>query len=250
MKRSLGIGALLACVLCAGAANAAFIRVENLILTAEGGFTPRILPRHSYAPIEFKGQANLRAVDGSLPSAVQQIVLDFDRDGRLSTAGLPVCDPVALAETTPAEARSRCAGAIVGSGRVGAMIAMESGPPVTVRSPLTVFNGPRQGGRPTAVLHAQTTVPARQTFVIAAPIQRRGGEFRYRTTIEVPPIAAGRGALTHIDGTIGRRYRSGGVKRSYVSARCSDNVMRTHGRLTFADGLIIDGSLELGCTFR
>ncbi len=249
MKRLLGIGALLACVLCTGAAHAALIRIENLILTADGGFTPRILPRNSFAPISFEGHANLKAVDGGQPSAVRQIVLDFDRDGRLSTAGLPVCDPAALVEATPAEARARCPKAIVGSGRVSAMIGL-SGGVVTVSSPLTIFNGPRQAGHPTAVLHARTTVPAVQTFAITVPIERRPGEFRNRATIDVPPIAAGMGSLIHIDATVGRRYRFGGSKRSYVSARCSDNVLRTHGRLTFADGLVIDGSIDRGCTFR
>jgi hypothetical protein len=243
------MGALLACVLCAGVADAALVRVENLILTADGGFTPRLLPQHSFAPISFEGHANLRAVDGGQPTAVRQIVLDFDRDGRLSTAGLPVCDPAVLVESTPAEARARCSKAVVGSGRVTAMIGL-SGGPITASSPLTIFNGPRQAGHQTAVLHARTTVPAVQTFVITVPIERRPGEFRYRATIDVPPIAAGLGSLTHIDATVGRRYRSGGSKRSYVSARCSDNVLRTHGRLTFADDLVIDGSIDRGCTFR
>lgn len=250
LKRLMGMGALLVCVLCAGTAGAALIRFDNLILTANGGFTPRILPRHSFAPIEFQGQANLRAVDGGLPLATRQILLDFDHDGRLSTAGLPVCDPAALVEATPAVARARCADAIVGRGTVAAMIAVEGGAPVMARSPLTIFNGPRQEGHPTAILHARTTVPATQTFVITVPIERRRGDFRYRATIEVPPIAAGRGSLTHVDGRVGRRYRFRGSERSYVSARCSDNVLRTHGRLTFVDGSIVDGTLELGCTFR
>lgn len=237
------------CVLCTGAADAALVRFENLILTADGGFTPRNLPRHSYAPISFEGHANLRAVDGGRPQAVRQIVLDFDRDGRLSTAGLPVCDPAALVEATPDEARARCPRAIVGDGRVDAMIAL-SGGAVMAGSPLTIFNGPRQEGHPTAVLHARTTVPSIQTFVITVPIERRPGEFRYRVTVDVPPIAAGMGSLTHIDATVGRRYRFGGARRSYVSARCSDNVLRTHGRLTFAEGLLIDGSIDKGCTFR
>jgi hypothetical protein len=86
--------------------------------------------------------------------------------------------------------------------------------------------------------------------VITVPIERRGGEISYRTTVDVPPIAAGLGSLTHIDATVGRRYRFRGSKRSYVSARCSDGVLRTHGRLTFADAMIIDGTIDKACTAR
>ena len=240
----------MACVLCTGAADAALVRIENLVLTADGGFTPRLLPKRSFAPIEFEAHANLKAVDGGIPPAVQRIVLDFDRDGRLSAGGLPRCDPAVLQEAPPAEARARCAGAVVGSGEVEALIALGDGPPVMAGSPLTIFNGPRQEGHATAILHARTMVPAVQTFVITVPIERRGGEFRYRATVDVPPIAGGRGSLTHIDVTVGRRYRFKGSRRSYTSARCSDGILRTHGRLTFADTTIIDGTIEKACTAR
>ena len=249
MKRLLAAGALLCCVLFAGAANAALVRVGNLVLTADGGFKPSTLPRSTYAPINFEGEANLRAVDGSVPPPLQQLVLDFDRDGRLSTAGLPVCQPTSLEEATTAEARNRCPGAIVGTGHASVAIG-DTGRPLVVSSPLTFFNGPRLAGKPTVIMHARITVPAVQNFVITIPIEKRGGRYRYRATIDVPPIAGGEGALAHLDASIGKRYRSGGKERSYVSARCGDGIFSTHGRFTFADGTIIDGSVEKACTVR
>jgi len=248
--RLTGIAALVACVLCTGAADAALVRIENLILTADGGFTPRLLPKRAFAPTEFEGRADLKAVDGGIPPAVQRVVLDFDRDGRLGTSGLPTCDPAVLDEASPAEAQARCRGAMVGSGRVEALIDLGDGAPVKAGSPLTIFNGPRLEGHATAVLHARTVVPSVQTFVLTVPIERRGGDFRYRATIDVPPIAGGMGSLSHIDATIGRHYRFRGSRRSYVSARCSDGVLRTHGRLTFADTTIVDGTIEKACTAR
>jgi hypothetical protein len=249
MKRLLGIGVLVACTLLVGGANAALVRVGDLVLTADGGFTPRQLPKHAFAPIDFRGTANLKAVGGGAPPPLQQAVIDFDRDGRLTTAGLPVCQPTSLEETTPAEARNRCAGAIIGTGHVDALITLQSGA-VKASSPVTFFNGPRQEGSPTVILHARTTVPAVQTFVITIPIEQRAGEFRYRATIDVPPIAAGLGSLVHLDAKIGKHYRYRGRERSYTAARCSDGVLRTRGRFTFADGTIIEGSVEKGCTVR
>jgi hypothetical protein len=100
------------------------------------------------------------------------------------------------------------------------------------------------------ILHARTTVPATQTFAIVVPIERRPGAFRYRATLALPPIAAGLGAVTHVDVKVGRRFSAGGQRRSYVSAHCSDGILRTHGRFTFADGTIVDGSVEKACTPR
>lgn len=250
MKRLLAAGALICCVLFAGAANAALVKVGNLVLTADGGFTPRNLPRSAFVPIDFKGRTDLKAVDGSVPAALQQLVLDFDRDGRLSTAGLPVCQPTSLQEATPAEARNRCAGAVIGTGHASALIARPGQSPVRVGSPLTFFNGPRLAGNPTVILHARTTAPAVQNFAITIPIEKRGGQYGYRATVDLPPIAAGAGSLIHLDASIGRRYRFGGVERGYVSARCGDGIFHTHGRFTFGDGTIIDGNVDKACTVR
>jgi hypothetical protein len=249
--------AAIVCIALAGVAHArwvdaALIRVDNLVLTADGGFTPRTLPRKAYKPIDFKGWARVKAVDGGIPHALKQVVLDFDHDGRLSARGLPICDPALLEEATPEEARSRCRGAIVGTGHIEALIAgVGGGAPIPAASLLTLFNGPPQEGHPTVILHARTTVPGVQNFVITIPIKRRRGDFRYRATVDVPPIAAGRGAITYADIDIGRRYRFGGKKRSYVSARCHDGILGTHGRFTFAtdeSDLIVDGSVEKPCT--
>jgi len=234
-------------VLFAGAANAALVRVGNLVLTADGGFRPSSLPRSTYAPINFDGEANLRAVDGSVPPPLQQLVLDFDRHGRLSTTGLPVCQPASLAEATVSEARNRCPGAIVGRGRASVAIS-DGGRPLVVSSPLTFFNGPRLAGKPTVIMHARITVPAVQNFVVTIPIEKRAGH--YRTTVDLPSIAGGRGSLTHLSASIGKRYRSGGKERSYVSARCGNGVFRTRGRFTFTDGTVIEGSVDKGCTVR
>lgn len=224
----------------------ALVEVDNLILRADGAFEPRKLPRASFAPLDFEGHAAVASKDGSRPVALRQLVVDFDHDGRLSVRGLPACQPSQIASATVEEARGICRGAIVGEGKVAAVVSLASGQ-VEVSSPLTIFNGPAIEGRPSAVLHAHFTEPGTQTFAIPVPIERRRGEFRYRVTIDLPPLAAGRGSLSLIEVEIGRRYRFEGQRRSYVSARCSDNLLRTHGRFTFEDGTVIDGAVNKYC---
>jgi hypothetical protein len=235
-----------AAVAAASAATGAVVKIDNLILRADGGFQPQTLPKRSYAPIEFQGRVDISSRSGGKPSPLQRALIDFDRDGRLSVAGLPTCAPESVAGATTEEARQICKGAIVGTGEVRALVSLEERE-VPASSPLTIFNGPRLEGNPTAVLHARTTVPATQIYAIVVPIEKRPGAFRYRVLLDLPPIAAGLGALTHIDVEIGRRYRAGGKARSYVSARCSDNILHTHGRFSFENGTIIDGSVERYC---
>lgn len=252
-RRRLSRAAVLACALVALPASAfaggALVKVNDVVLHADGGFQPSSLPRQKFAPIHFEGYFDVAAKGGGKPVALEQAVIDFDRDGRLSAGGLPVCRPEQVAAASTAEARQTCAGAIVGSGRIEALIELPGGT-VPASSPLTIFNGPPVGGDPTVVLHARTTVPATQTYAIVVPIERRRGAFRYRATLDLPSIAGGLGSITHVAVKVGRRFSSGGRQRSYVSAHCSDGILRTHGRFSFADGTIIDGSVEKACTPR
>lgn len=249
LSKSAAAFCAVAALAAAAAADGALVIVNDIVLHADGGFQPRSLPRHRFAPIDFHGYFEIAAKGGGKPVALEQATIDFDHDGRLSSGGLPICSPGQIAEASPAEARNACAGAIVGSGRVEALIALASGP-VRAASPLTIFNGPPEAGHPTVVLHAQTTVPRIQTFAIVVPIERRPGPFRYRATLDVPPIADGLGAITRVEARVGRRFETAGRRRSYVSAHCSDGVLQTHGRFTFADGTIVDGSVEKPCTPR
>ncbi len=252
LRRKGRAAALLAAAVAAlgaSGASGALVEVGGVVLRADGGFTPQTLPRHSFAPIDFHGRVDVSGRGGGQPPQLRQALIDFDRDARLSVAGLPSCAPEAIDEATTEEARAICRGAIVGTGHVEALVSFESGP-VQASSPLTIFNGPRLNGLSTAVLHAHITVPVTQTYEIVVPIERRRGNFRYRARIDLPSLAGGLGAITHIDVQIGRRYRSGGKARSYVSARCSDNILQTHGRFTFEDGTIVDGSVENYCRAR
>jgi hypothetical protein len=253
-RAALRRAAFLCCALLAVSAGVAqgggaLVEVDNLVLRADGGFQPRQLPRRAYAPIDFQGHVDFAAKHGGPPPTLQQAIIDFDRDGRLSVAGLPSCAPEQVAAASTEEARAICRGAIVGSGRIDATVSLSSGP-VQTSSPLTLFNGPRLGGNLSVVIHARTTVPGTQTYAILVPIERRPGPFRYRATLDVPPIAAGLGAITHIGVQIGRRFTAAGQHRSYVSARCSDGILQTHGRFTFGDGTVVDGSVEKFCRPR
>ncbi|HKZ13997.1 MAG TPA: hypothetical protein VJL81_09160 [Solirubrobacterales bacterium] len=244
---------LLACAIGAAVAAAnAMVETREVRIEVNAAFHPRDLPVKSFAPVQFSGFLDVSKPGGGQPPALRQIVLDFDRDGRLDVAGLPTCAPESVAQASVEEARRICKAAIVGTGKIEALVALPvSGNLVPTSSPLTLFNGPRLEGKPTVVVHARTTVPATQTYAFTVPIEKRPGEFRYRATADIPPLAGGLGAITKISVKIGREYTAGGKKRSYVSARCSDHILRSHGAFTFANGLTIEGvGLEKYCAQR
>lgn len=238
---------LIAATALAGTATGALVEVDNIVLRADGGFKPQTLPRHRFAPIDFHGRLDIDAKGGGRPSPLRQALIDFDRDGRLSVAGLPTCAPESIAAAGSEEARAICGRALVGTGSIEVLVSLPSGT-VPASSPLSIFNGPRLGSLPTAVLHARLEAGGlSETHAILVPIEKIRGDFRYRARLDVPPIAGGAGAITHVDVKIGRRYRAGGKQRSYASARCSDNILQTHGRFTFEDTTVVDGLVEKFC---
>jgi len=252
MGKWIAIGAVaLAVVAASSLASAATVRVGTLVLHADGGFEPRVLPKRRFAPIHFQGYGQIKTTDGSTPPPLRHVKLEFDRDGRLTTTGLPRCGIGKLEGATTKQARRRCRAAIVGSGHVAAVVNLVGLAQIRLRVPLTLFNGPRRGGNPVVLGHARAPFPISETYVIVAPVERRhGGIYGYRSEFDIPPIAGGLGSLTRIDARIGRRYNARGRRLSYVSARCSDYILQTRGSFSFADGTVIYGDAFKTCTPR
>jgi hypothetical protein len=239
----------LACV-CAlvpaiGGASGAMVQVNGLQLRADGGFRPQRLPRVRFAPIEFQGHADIRSLTGKPPPQLLEAILEFDRDGRLQTKGLPVCPADRIAALGTAAARRACKGAIVGTGTIGLLLFVEGGT-VPAHAPLTLFNGPRTNGNATVNAHVHIASPVSQTYVVPVTIERIHGEYSYRASFDVPALTAG-GVLIHIEAKVARRYMYKGRELSYVSARCHHRIFRTHGHFLFSDGTVIDGAIEKAC---
>jgi hypothetical protein len=236
-------------VLAVTVADAAMVRVGRIVLRADGGFTPQNLPRNSYAPISFHGHANVESTDNGPVPPLRHARLEFDRDGLLTTKGLPTCPPERIEGTTSNAARNLCGNAMVGSGTVAASIAQPGLRGVMVRSPLSLFNGPRIGGHPTMIAHARAVVPRPQTYVVVITIEKRKGAFAYRANADIPDFGEGTGALINLSAQVGRKYRAGGGERSYVSARCRDSIIETRGRFEFGDpeATVIEGSVFKAC---
>lgn len=251
-RRLIGLAMLAAAcaVALAGSAGAATVRVGKLVLQADGSFEPRALPQRSFAPIRFQGYGKIKNTDGTVPPPLRHVKIDFDRDGRLTTAGLSACAPAKLAAATPKQARNRCRSSIVGTGQIAAAVPLPLLGRVEMRSPLTLFNGPRKDGNPTVIGHAQAPFPIAETYVVVVPIERRRGAYRYRVEFDVPQIAGGLGSITSARMKLGRTYRAGGGERSYVSARCSDYILQTKGFFSFADGTVVYGSVFKPCRMR
>jgi hypothetical protein len=258
MFRRLAIPALLALAVVAGAgaARGEPFQNGNLRITFDGNFAPRSLPRDRPAPVTVSIDGSIATTDGSHPPPLRRFEIALNRNGRLSSAGLPACTSALLQSTTTETALARCRPALVGRGRYRADLASTQAP-IPVRGTILVFNG-RRSGRPALFLHLYGTVPVRATFVLPLVIGHRPkGQFGTVLSAKIPVLAGGVGSITEIDLKIGRRYSLAGRRLSFLSASCAappgfPGAIFTfaRGSFYFAGGKRIDTPLTRNCSVR
>jgi hypothetical protein len=238
-------------LLGAGAAQALKLRVGNLIVTTDGGFTPTTLPKRENAPIKLFGHAKFETVDGTRPSPLRQLVLEFDKHGAVETRGLPKCSHARLVATTVATARKLCPGAIVGKGFGTAVVELPEQGPIRASSALTLFNGPEIHGNPSVLGHAHLDYPAPTTYVISVEIQKiSNGRYGFRTVADFPRIANDYGSPLSGRLTIDRKWQYKGRTLSFANARCADGRLQARGEFSFKNGDAVAGTLFKPCKAR
>ncbi len=213
---------------------------------------PRVLPRpgHGNAPIVLSSVTRVGSHDGSTPPTLSELLFTLDRNGVLNARGWPTCPAAKLEGTTPRQARKRCAAALVGTGKAKVLVTMPGRAPFRVTSPLSFFNGPPSGGRPTLIAHGYETVPAAKTLLAAIPVERiAGGRYGYRVRVRLPEFAGGYGAPLLAEAKIGATRRRGGREVGYLEAHCSGGRLQVYGTARFTDGDFFPVTLTSPCHF-
>jgi hypothetical protein len=245
-KAMLAAGAIV--LIACASAYALKSEIGKTKVSATAGISPRALPTRAGAPVEVANVTRIGTTDGSQPPILKQLVFSFDKHGSLDTRGLPTCTLAKLADTTPQLARKRGAGAIVGEGVGKADVRLPGQAPVQVSTPLTFFNAPPQGGRPSLIAHAYETIPAPKTLLVPIAVERiQHGRYGFRVKIELPEIADGYGAATLAKAKIGKTWKRGGKTVGYANAYCSGGRLQVYGTLTFTDGSYFPGTLTSPC---
>lgn len=258
MRRRVGIGVALAlgALLVAAMANGEVRRVGNLQVAFNGGFSPHSLPRDRAVPVTVSVSGKITTTDGSHPPPLRWLRLELNRNGRLSTVGLPTCQAPALQSTTSRGALARCQPALVGRGSFAAELSGNGGA-IPTSGRILIFNS-RAGGKPSLLLHLYGTAPIESSSVLPLKIRRQQkGEFGTVLATRLPKLAGGVGSITWIELEIGREYTYRGERRGYLSASCAAPegfrqvpFAFARGTFRFAGGTDLDTSLTRDCRVR
>jgi hypothetical protein len=223
-------------------------QIGPLKVSATAEFMPRQFPEHGTLPASFSSIVRIKNLAGKQPPALKTLTFEFDKHGRINFKGVPTCTMAKLEGTTPSEARKRCSGALLGTGVGKARVELPGMAPFTISSPISIFNAPPEGGKPTMIAHAYETVPAAQALLTQFTVERiHHGRYGYRTEIQLPPIAGGDGAAILAEAKFGRAYTRHGHKVGYVEAECSGGRLQVYGKMTFAEGSHLQSLLSSPC---
>jgi hypothetical protein len=250
MRRTVAV--LLVATVFAGAliagAGADTVKINGLVFTVDGGVSPKKLPRKGEAPVSLTISGTIAREDGTHPPALQTLLLEFDKNGRLNTTGLPTCTVGKLANTLTAQAKKVCGKALVGTGRVSADIALPEQEPFGASGPLLIFNGKPKGGHQVLIFHVHAHVPAPTTFVTTAVISKAKGKYGTAALVQIPSIVHGQGSLTAFKATLRKTWTYKGRKQSLLYAGCPTGSLYARGEFVFADGTEGAGSVVRTCT--
>lgn len=258
MRRIAVIGLLLATVLFGAAvARAELAGEDGLFVSFGGGFTPRSLPRDRDVPVTVNLNTAIKTADGTRPPQLRRISFEVNRYGRISTLGLPACNPGLLESTDTHTALERCRPALVGRGQFAANVQFPSRAPFPVHGQMLAFNG-RSHGHPAILLHIYGSSPAKVTVVLAFSIRHPAhGKFGTVLSAKIPRLASDLGYVTNVSLVFNRRYEYRGKSYSFLSARCAAPsgfpgaiFSFTRGTFSFAGGQQIVTTLTRNCTVR
>jgi hypothetical protein len=249
--------ALLLTLAAAGIARAEKEKQGNLIVSFDGGISPRSLPRTGAAPVAVSVDTTFQTTDGSdPPPQLREIAIAINRKGRVFDRGLPTCRVRQIQPSTNDAARRVCGGAIVGSGHVRVRVGFGSQPPFTFRGTMLVFNAKPVGGKRRLLAQVYGRQPP-SAFVLTFNIVKQKGTFGTVIRTVLPEGARKWAYVTHFDMRLRRLYTYRGKRRSYVSASCSapDGFPGAvypfaHAKFSFAGGREVTSTLIRNCDVR
>jgi hypothetical protein len=247
-RKVAALTAVLAVVACA-TASAVQSCIGPLCVSATATVEPRELPKNGNAPIVLSSTIRVSKSDGS-PPTLEQIKFLIDKHGTVNSKAFPVCKPSQLEGATVRQARQRCAGALIGKGKGKALVTMPGQESFTISSPVSFFNAPPSGGKPTMIVHAYETVPEPKALLAPVVIERvSSGRYGFRVAIEVPEIAGGFGVPTLAEASVGATRTRTGKKVGFLNAHCSGGRLQVDGSLAFTNGDFFPTTLTSPCHF-
>jgi hypothetical protein len=239
------LGALAICACLAGSADAAQSAKLQVSLS------PKRLGASTTLGFGFQ----IEAPEGAFPAALTKLDVRLPAGMGVDTAGLATCSEAKLEHGS----RSCSPGARVGTGKVKVQLLLGTVTRLEIAA-LTVFNGPREGGRGTLIFDAIGKLPIATQFVFTGVIVPGSRGDSIAATIPLIPVLPNTpdGAIVELSATLGTRaqsyYRTVGGRRvrfapkgATLPGSCPAGGFPFAATFGFNDGSTAAAATAVGC---
>jgi hypothetical protein len=219
MRRiALLVGLAVLCLL--GVAQAEVVSGGNVRVSFRGWISPQTLPRSEPAPIALHVAGDVVPIGAARPAALERVTVEINRNGVVTTRGLPICPWRRLESRTSSAALAICRDALVGTGHFTSHVDIPEQAPFPASGRMLAFNSVVDG-HPALVAHVYGVEPVPISQVLPMTFRRNGrGAFGSTLSVEMPEFGPDWGYVTGFDLTLERRYRYRGRTLSFLSASC------------------------------
>jgi hypothetical protein len=207
------------CLLLSARSGADVVQKGSLRVHFDAALTPKALPRSTAAPVKVAFSATLATTDGAPPPQLRQITIAINRNGRLDSAGLPVCQFKQIQPTTTPDALAACGHSLVGEGSFTAKILIPDQATFPSAGKVLAFNGTYKG-RPAILAQVYGTEPVPTSFTLPFVIGAAKGTFGTTLRASLAAVTGNSGYVTGLSMTLGRNFTSHGKQHSYLTADC------------------------------
>ena len=247
---TLALGAIIAMVVGGLAVAKTYpptvVKAGDLVLTLNGGFTPTALPKSGKpAPITLNVSGKINTSNGTHPPALQEAIVETDKNGSIDVKGLPTCTSGKLQATDTAAAEKACKNAIIGTGTTDVEVEFPEQKPFIAKSKLLAINGGVSGGKTTILIHAYLSSPVSAAVVTTVKISKiHNGRFGTKSIASIPKIAGGYGSVRSFSLVFSRGFKN----TPYLFAKCPDGHLNAKATAVFSDGTHLTGDFVRSCT--
>jgi hypothetical protein len=204
----------------AALAGAEVAQKGKVRVSVSGNLSTQTLPRAGAAPIHVSIGGKIATTDKTPPPKLKTLTIEFNRNGRIDTTGLPVCPRDSIQPASTSRALSACRSSLVGKGSFSAEVSLTGQDPYLATGKLLAFNG-IEGGKHVLFGQIYSPSPFATSFVIVFAIKKSArGTYGTALTASLPESLRSWGNLTGIELNLARRYTYRGKSRSYLSAGC------------------------------
>ena len=233
----------------AGGETPVTVKVGELELTVNGGFSPKALSKTKGTPITFKASGEVKEEKGGHPPAVREVFVEADKNGEVHMKGIPICTSGQLQATDTEAALKACKAALIGEGQVIAQVAFAEQKPIDVPSKLLIFNGGEKGGKTTWFIHAYFSNPISGAIVTTVTISKiNHGRFGTLAIGKIPQITGGSGSTVKFNFEVFKSVKVKGKTYNPISTKCTDGKLKVHVLGKFEDGTQAETEIVRACT--